>query len=280
MLRTEKTKVDVKTKRRGRAIVRGGLGTGSRGVGLLGGIFTYAIREGVIEKNPVHGFRKPKDRIRDRRLTDREYRALGKILTDADPQFSTTATMVRTLAMTGCRRGEIINLKVGEIDVQRSCIRLEDSKEGASTRAIGLPVIELLEPLVQAEEEADYVFQGTEAGKPLVGFPKLWLKLVKDTPLESVTPHVLRHSFASVANDLGFTESTIAALLGHSRGTITSRYIHSVDASLVMAADTVASYIHALLSGAKFNRSNDVLDLRARKHAVERFLATSMLDDA
>lgn len=106
-----KTRADVKTKKRGRAIVRGGIGTGSRGVGLLGGIFTYAIREGIIEKNPVHGFRKPKDRVRDRRLTEREYRALGKILADAalDPQFSTATKMVRILAMTGCRRGEIIN---------------------------------------------------------------------------------------------------------------------------------------------------------------------------
>ena len=33
--------------------------------------------------------------------------------------------------------------------------------------------------------------------------------------LSDVTPHVLRHSFASIANDLGFTEVTIAALVGH-----------------------------------------------------------------
>ncbi|WP_246696394.1 tyrosine-type recombinase/integrase [Mesorhizobium sp. SARCC-RB16n] len=131
-----------------------------------------------------------------------------------DPQFSTAAKMARALAMTGCRRGEIINLRMGEVDVQRSCIRLEDSKEGASTRAIGLPVVELLQPLL-SDHEADFVFPGTEEGKPLVGFQKLWEKLVKDTPLESVTPHVLRHSFASVANDLGFTGSTIAALVDH-----------------------------------------------------------------
>lgn len=41
-----KTRADFKTKRRGRAIVRGGIGTESRGVGLLGGIFTYAMRGG------------------------------------------------------------------------------------------------------------------------------------------------------------------------------------------------------------------------------------------
>lgn len=62
----------MKTRKHGRVIVRVGIGTGSRGVGLLGGIFTYAIREGIIDKNPVHGFQKPKDRVRDRRLSERE----------------------------------------------------------------------------------------------------------------------------------------------------------------------------------------------------------------
>lgn len=268
-----KTRADVRTRKRGRAIVRGGIGTGARGVGLLGGIFTYAMREGVIEKNPVAGFKKPKDRVRDRRLTEREYRTLGKLLAaaDDDPQFALAAKLARTIAMTGCRRGEVIFLKGGEVDTERSCIRLEDSKEGASTRAIGLPVVELLDPLLP-EDETDWVFPGTEEGKPLVGFPKLWEKLVKDTPLESVTLHVLRHSFASVANDLGFTESTIAALVGHSRGTITSRYIHTVDTSLVMAADTVASYIQALMAGATFKRANYALDHEVRKAAMAQFL--------
>jgi hypothetical protein len=40
---------------------------------------------------------------------------------------------------------------------------------------------------------------------------------------------VLRRSFASVANDLGYTEITIAALIGHSKGTMTSKYVHTLD---------------------------------------------------
>jgi len=79
------------------------------------------------------------------------------------------------------------------------------------------------------------VFQGTVEGKALVGFPKLWKKLFKDTTLANVTPHVLRHSFTSIANDLGFTEATIGTLVGHSRDSVTGRYIHTVDTLLVMA---------------------------------------------
>ncbi len=48
---------------------------------------------------------------------------------------------------------------------------------------------------------------------------------------------------------LGFTEATIAALVGLSRDAATSRYIDSVDTALVMAADKIAGYIQGLLDG-------------------------------
>nr|WP_246252829.1 hypothetical protein [Mesorhizobium camelthorni] len=57
----------------------------------------------------------------------------------------------------------------------------------------------------------------------------------------------MRHSFASVAADLGYTEPTIAAMLGHAAGSITSRYIHHLDSVLVSAADNVAATIHAMM---------------------------------
>ena len=86
------------------------------------------------------------------------------------------------------------------------------------------------------------------------------------------TAHVLRHSFASVANDLGFTESTIAALLGHSTGSITSKYIHTIDSSLIMAADTIAGYIQGLLSGEEFHKRAYALDRASRKAALNQFV--------
>ena len=100
-----------------------------------------------------------------------------------------------------------------------------------------------------SDDDEGFLFKGTVEGKPLVGFPKLWKKLFKDSALADITPHVLRHSFSSIANDLGFTEATIGALMGHTRGTVTGRYIHTIDSLLVMAADTVAGYIQGLLDG-------------------------------
>src|SRR3546814_16662617 len=67
------------------------------------------------------------------------------------------------------------------------------------------------------------------------------------TTLFRSTLHTLRHSFATMANELGFTEATIASMLGHRLGTITSRYIHHLDSSLVAAATRVSQHIADLL---------------------------------
>ena len=251
-----KTRVSVKTKKlRGKAVVCGGAGTATRTVGLLGGILTYAVEAGIIETNPAHGVRKPKDNVRKRRLSEAEYRTLGQMLREAaqEGKYATTVDIVRQIAMTGCRRREITDLKGTEADTQASCLRLEDSKEGESIRAMGLPVVDYLERR-RIGALGTYVFPGQGEDNALGSFPNHWRKLFKHSPLSDVTPHVLRHSFASIANDLGFTEVTIAALVGHAKGSVTSKYIHTLDTALIMAADTISGYIQGLLEGIEFKQ--------------------------
>jgi integrase len=66
--------------------------------------------------------------------------------------------------------------------------------------------------------------------------------------LKGVTAHVLRHSFASLADEFGYTEATIAALLGQRSGNVTRRYIHHLDQTLIAAADRVADAIKRAMS--------------------------------
>jgi integrase len=137
-----------------------GAGTAARTVG-LGGILTYAVDAGIIESNPAHGIRKPKDNVRKRRLSEAEYRILGRMLRDAAEQekYTTIVDIVRQIAVTGCRRSEMIGLKWTEADTEASCLRLEDSKEGESIRPIGLSVVEYLERR-RIDDIGTYVFQG------------------------------------------------------------------------------------------------------------------------
>lgn len=272
-----KTRVTMKTEKlRGKAIVRGGRGTAIRTMGLLGGIFSYAVEAGVIEHNPTHGLRKPKYQVRDRRLSEAEYRVLGGILQEAQrsDRYRIHAEILRLITLTGCRRGEIVDLKWSEVDLEGSCLRLVDSKEGSSVRPVGLPVVEYLEK-ERPGRTGTYVFPGQGIDNAVGNFPQSWKKLFKDTPLWDVTPHVLRHSFASIANDLGFTEITIAALIGHAKGSVTSKYVHTLDSTLIMAADTVSGYVKALLEGVEFRRNTYTLDRQSRKIAIDQMLTES-----
>jgi integrase len=133
------------------------------------------------------------------------------------------------------------------------CFRLEDTKEGASVRPVGNPAFYVLEGL-ERREGCPYVLPAVRGGTSYYGsLPGGWKRIAERAGLSQVTPHTLRHSFASVAADLGFSESTIGALLGHSGGTVTSRYMHHLDSVLIAAADRVARTIYSFMTGEKAN---------------------------
>jgi hypothetical protein len=62
---------------------------------------------------------------------------------------------------------------------------------------------------------------------------------------------VLRHSLASLVGDLGYSEPTIATLIGHKGHSVTARYIHAADAVLLAAADALAKRTAELMGEAK-----------------------------
>ncbi len=69
-------------------------------------------------------------------------------------------------------------------------------------------------------------------------------------------PHTLRHTFASVAGDLGFSELTIPALLGHGSQSVTQDYIH-IDEAPKLAATRTSDEIASLLVGTKLTKAAD-----------------------
>lgn len=238
-----KTAARAKTrKKRGISNVRGGIGTASRTVGLLGAIFTYAVRHGMRADNPVRGVQRPADGRRERRLSDGEYAALGKALREAEAQrvWPAAVAAVRFLALTGWRSGEALALRWAEVDLDRRTAILPETKTGRSMRPLSNAACDVLRNLGRGANDAR-VFPPSRGDGHMAGFRKLWLRIAKlgSVPAD-VTPHVLRHSFASLAGDLGYSEPTIAALVGHKGNTITSRYVHAADSVLVAAADAVA----------------------------------------
>lgn len=243
-----KTATDVKTGPRGRSIVTGGKGTASRTVGLLGGILSFAVSEGIVEQNVARGVKRPADGRRVVRLSKVEFQQLGAALTNAEAHIETwqPISMIRMLALTGCRRGEIERLQWHDVDLPGRALRLGDSKTGASVRPLGIAARALLSGLPRTSK---FVFPATrgaaETDDFYKGLPKAWSKIFSkgEEAMSSLTPHGLRHAFASVAHDLGYTELTIAALLGHASSSVTGRYVHHVDDVLIAAADRVSDFI-------------------------------------
>ena len=262
---TGKTADDVKTGFRGRAIIEGGAGTASRTVGLLGGILSFAVSEGIIASNPVRGVKRPADNRREIRLTADQYRALGKAVAAADVggENPSAVLAIRLLALTGCRRGEIERLQWDEVDLPGRCLRFSDSKEGKSIRPLGADAGRLLAKLTN---DSRYLLPGNAPDKPFVGLPKAWPRIVGKANLPDLTPHGLRHAFASVAVDLGYSEPTIAALLGHGTHSITGRYLHHLDSALLAAADKVAGEIAAMMAGQR--TSVKIVPLRPKRRRV------------
>jgi integrase len=247
-----RTVARIKTgKKRGLANVRGGKGTASRTVGLLGAIFSYALRHRMRPDNPVRGVTRFADGRRERRLSDAEYKMLGAVLKKAASEqvWPAAVAATRFLALTGWRSGEALGLRWDEIDLPRRTAILGDTKTGRSMRPLSRASCDLLKKMPRS---GPLVFPATRGDGPMRGFRKLWNRILKFGELAAdVTPNVLRHSFTSLGADLGYSDITIGAIVGHKGRTITSRYIHSADAVLLSVADAIADQTVALMSGSK-----------------------------
>ncbi|RAZ90146.1 integrase [Mesorhizobium hawassense] len=239
-----------KGKNGARIEVKGGVGTAARTTGFLGGILTYAVDEGIITTSPAQGVKLPADGVRTRRLVADEYKALGKALTGSEAEYDTpqAVTGAWLLALTGCRLGEIEGLRWSEVDEDGQCFRLTDSKSGPSVRPVGREAFDVLKSAVRVAGNP-HVLPALRKVGHYKGLAGAWSRFMGRAGLEDVTAHTMRHSYASVAGDLGFAESTIAAMLGHAGGTTTSKYIHRLDSVLVSAANKVCGEVYRQMTG-------------------------------
>ena len=140
-----------------------------------------------------------------------------------------------------------MGLRWDEVDLAKRIAVLSDTKTGRSVRPLSRAACDTLRERGGSE---GLVFSAINGDGPISGFQRYWADIAKLGNLPSdITLHTLRHSFASLAADLGYSEPTIAALIGHQGRTMTSRYLHAADAVLLAAADKVADRTVALMMG-------------------------------
>jgi len=151
------------------------------------------------------------------------------------------------LLLTGCRRGEIVNLRWECVDFEHECLRLPDSKTGAKVVYLNAPARALLQALPRMASNPR-VIPGMKAESASAAIDNAWPSVRKAAGLADVRLHDLRHSFASVGAAGGLSLPIIGALLGHKHATTTARYAHLSADPLRAANDTVGARIAAAMS--------------------------------
>ena len=268
IVKGDKIYKDERTKARGRAIVKGGPVAGGRTVELLGAIFEFAIARDIVQANPCRKIKRPKGKKRDVFLTLDEIKEFGEILDR--PEYhdlhADAVNIIKLILLTGCRKNEIASLKWDYVDFKNQCFNFPDTKTGAQKRPFGLGALHLLSALWKGQKKG-FVFPSNVSDSFFIGTPHVFTR-IKNTKnandeyitRQDLTIHALRHTFASLAADMRYSDFTIAGLLGHSLGTITSRYTHAVDSSLIAAADDISLKIEAALAG-KMEQSAKIINI-------------------
>jgi integrase len=237
-----------------RAVGRGGVTTGGSGVAArtvstLQSLLAHATRLDIIATNPSRGVRKLPGKRRERRLSVAEIKKLGEAMRLAEEkgEHPVGLAAVRLMLLTGFRVTEVLGLKREWLHADQGFCDFPDTKSDGQVRPVGPSAAKLAasQPL---RKNCPYVFPSDVGDGHFTAASSCLRRLCATIKIEGVTPHALRHTFGSVAGDLGFSELTIAALLGHASRGVTQGYIH-IDEALRLATNRTCEEIASLLDG-------------------------------
>ena len=198
--------------------------------------------EGV---NPCRFVKKYPEHKRERFLSDDEYHRPGAALRDAEREnvaSPAAIAAIRLLMFTGCRSGEILQLRWKNVDLDRGDLRLPDSKTGARIVHLGDPAIAVLRGM-ERSDGSPWVIPGQKQGAHLAFLHGPWYRIVERAGIGNLRIHDLHPSFASGALQVGEGHPMIGKLLGHNKTQTTARYAHLANDPVQSAANRIASRI-------------------------------------
>ena len=232
---------------------------GNRQLALLSKVFTFAADElEWIERaeHPVKGVQRFQESSRRRYLSEAEMARLGEALSKAEAgELDKGVTpyvvaMLRLLVLTGARHSEILKLRWDEVNLNRGCLELNDSKTGPKEIFLPPAARQLLAELPR-QTGNPHVIVGKKPGAHLVNVKDSWALIRNAADLGDVRIHDLRHTFASLGARAGMSLPLIGALLGHRSPQTTARYAHLSDDPLRDAVETIGLGISNAFGGVK-----------------------------
>lgn len=232
-------------------VVIGGLGhlastSVERIIYSLSSLFRYLVRQGVIAHSPVDQIDRPQRQRPVPRSASRE--EVRRLL--AACRSSQERLVLSLLAFGGLRRAELLGADAADLGADLMSLRVR----GKGRRERVIPLHATLQPLLVEHLQSLDPMEGplvrNEAGKRMSSTTlwRLFDRLLRAAGLgrKALSPHALRHHFASQLVRSGADIATVAELLGHSNISTTSIYLHSDSATKREAINRLP--VHALAS--------------------------------
>ena len=191
--------------------------------------------------NPCVGIRKNPRRNIARFLDSDELARLGKALDAHEARWPEAVAAIRLLALTGCRRSEVLNLRWR--DIRKNAIALPDSKTGPRAVPLGASARAIVDALPGPRRKDAFLFPKNAGRRSPFNIVACWHTVRADAKLGRLRLHDLRHTAASHAVMSGENLPLVGKLLGHRRHETTAGYAHLADAHLVETAEKLGCLI-------------------------------------
>ncbi|MCL4497283.1 MAG: site-specific integrase [Deltaproteobacteria bacterium] len=201
-------------------------------IAVLRHFFNYCIERGYLDKNPAAGIKKLNELSRLKTLSDED---IQKLIAGATNKL--TRDLISFLILTGCRKGEALNLKWDDVDLQNGVIAIKGTKTKYDRY---IPISDALRGVLRGinkNQDSLYVFNRN--GAKLGNFRKSFMTACRNAGLKDLRIHDLRHVFASKMVMNGTSLYITGELLGHRTTQMTKRYSHLVPDTLKKAVDAV-----------------------------------------
>lgn len=202
----------------------------------LRGFFKFLVREKILEKNPATRIDLPKSGLK---LPDvLSVQDIDRILNVPDggkPAGIRNAAMIELMYAAGLRVSELVTVKLQDINLNGCCVRVFG--KGAKERMVpfGQPArrkidlyVTTVRPLILRAAISPFLFVA-RAGRSMTrqGFWKILKKYAQAAGIaKPITPHSLRHSFASHLLEGGADLRSVQIMLGHVDISTTQIYTH------------------------------------------------------
>ena len=223
-------------------------GAANRAFEILRAMLSRAEEWGMRERgtNPCIGIAKNLGKKVARFLDTDELACLGRALDAHEARWPDAVAAIRLLALTGCRRSEVLNLRWRNIG--NDALNLDDSKTGPRTVPIGKAARAVIDTMPSRRDPDAFLFPRFADIKDPHRFVSCWHAIREHAALGKLRLHDLRHTAASQAVMSGENLPQVGKLLGHRRHRTTAGYAHLADRHLLKAVEKVGKIIAESMS--------------------------------